>query len=946
MRRLFLSAIAVACALCAPVSAQVQPPRSLGPLPPKRPDPPKQAAEPKTDDEKESGERPEAARRIVRVFDFEERPWNPEPVPQHWFRAQHDPPSRERAGYPAWNQAAFDTSLATSGAHSILLPTRGGSTSLRLSGGVLAAIPTADYAITARVRTDGLAHAGARLRARFLNERLDVIESSEAVSRLIRSPDKWTEALVELDGDTPGAAWIQIDLELLQPRELEREHLEHIAASEDPQPPSALVTHRAIFEDISGGAYFDDLTIMQVPRVRLRSTIPGAVAAAPDKPTYELEVRDLTGEPLRVHMIATDLDGNLVDSLDAPAPEAGQRLTWSPAMQQYGWIRVNLEVVGPSGVVARSSSTAVWLPPLPRADSFSSTARETARFGLTADDARVSQLRDLPDVARALSLGALVLPAWDGAQSRATLRADINRLDAAVERAIASGQEVTLALARTPEELSRSLVSEPGAVWDALTAPPAQPNAEPPWAPYLWDVLSKFGQRVRRWQVGLISEPLAFWRPNLSTDLDSLEQSFGRLAPRPVIVVPWSIDHALDDRFGSGRWAAALAPPAATQDAISSFVSQASSRAGATIIIEPLDESTYGPRATVIDTAKRAASAWAAAPNRLSLRHAWDWRSRTGPELDPRPSLAVWRQLAERLGGRRIVGELPLAPGARALILDGPRGGALFAWNDYADPDDALIHMRLAEDPVRIIDLFGNEQSATRINNLDRITLSETPVFVEGIDVPLALFRGSFIVDPARVEAEAALHAVEFVLHNPWPVTISGTLRITDPKGWKIEPRVISFDIPAGGQRRIPAELSFGLGEEAGLKHIVADVDVLADRRHSNIRLAAPLEVGLASMQLTPSYAMVPSPTGGPPDVVITLSVTNSGQNPETVKVFVIAPGFPSEQAPVSSLGPGETAVRRFRFPNAAPTLLNKRIRVGLIDVEGIGRLNKSLVIQ
>ncbi len=932
----------LAMALAGRGVAQLQPPRSLGPPPSKPPEPAKPKAK-ATDPENDSGERPEAARRIVRVFDFEERPWNPEPVPQHWFRAQHDPPSRERAGFPAWNQAAFDTTHATSARHSLRLPTQGGSTSLRLSGGVLAAIPTADYAVSAQVRTDGISHAGARLRARFLDERLEVIPSSEAASVPIRSEGRWTEVQVDLDGDAVGAAWIQIDLELVQLREMERERA-GMRSSDDPASP--IEPHLAIFEDITGSASFDDVTVMQVPRVRLRSKIAGSVAAAPDAPSYELEVRDLTGEPLVVHMTATDIDGRIIDVLEASAPDAGHHLVWTPKLPGYGWMRLDLEVRGPSGVVARSTSSAVWLPPLPRADSLAVGDRESAKFGIFADDANLSQLRDLPDVARALALGAIVLPAWDGGQTRQALRADIAKLDAAVERSIASGQEVTLALSRVPEELRRNLNNDPHAVWDALLAPPATPDADAPWGPYLWDVFSKFGQRVRRWQIGLISEPLAFWRPTLSDDLASVERAFGRLAPRPIIVVPWSIDQGVDDRLSSTRWASALAPPAASKESIASFVAQAVSRAGATIVIEPLEESLYGPRATIIDTAKRAVSAWAAAPNRLSIRNAWDWRSPTKPDLNPHPSLAVWRQLAERLGGRRIVGELPLAVGAKALVLEGPRGGALFAWNEYAEPADAAIHMRLAEDPVRVVDLFGNESPVQRTGGLDHVPLTETPVFVEGIDVPLALFRGSFVVEPGRVEAEASLHSVELVLSNPWPMTVSGTLRITDPKGWKIEPRVISFDIPAGGERRIPAELSFGLGEEAGLKHIVADADIQADRRHTGIRLAAPLEVGLAAMQLSPSYAIVPNPSGGPPDVVITLSVTNSGQSPETMQVFAMAPGFPREQAPVSALGPGETAVRRFRFPGAAPSLLNKRIRVGLIDVEGAGRLNKSLIIQ
>src|SRR5438128_969403 len=34
--------------------------------------------------------RPQAARRVVRLFDFEE-PDNPHPVPDHWFHAQDNP---------------------------------------------------------------------------------------------------------------------------------------------------------------------------------------------------------------------------------------------------------------------------------------------------------------------------------------------------------------------------------------------------------------------------------------------------------------------------------------------------------------------------------------------------------------------------------------------------------------------------------------------------------------------------------------------------------------------------------------------------------------------------------------------------------------------------------------------------------------------------------------
>ena len=165
--------------------------------------------------------RPVSAERVVRVFDFEEQEFNAEEVPQYWVRAQHNPPARERPGFPAWNRAIFDDTRAYSGEFSVRVPTQGGSASLRLSPGVIAAIPGADYVVTARVQTEGLSRSGARLVARFLDDRRQPIPGAEATSRVVRSSGEWALVRAELRGLHDRAAWIQIDLELLQPRELD-----------------------------------------------------------------------------------------------------------------------------------------------------------------------------------------------------------------------------------------------------------------------------------------------------------------------------------------------------------------------------------------------------------------------------------------------------------------------------------------------------------------------------------------------------------------------------------------------------------------------------------------------------------------------------------------------------------------------------------------------------
>src|SRR5690606_482068 len=133
------------------------------------------------------------------------------------------------------------------------------------------------------------------------------------------------------------------------------------------------------------------------------------------------------------------------------------------------------------------------------------------------------------------------------------------------------------------------------------------------------------------------------------------------------------------------------------------------------------------------------------------------------------------------------------------------------------------------------------------------IPLTDAPVFIEGIDVNLALFRAGFSVDPPFVPAEATVHPLDIRLRNPWPMAISGRVRIAEPSQWKIEPRILAFSIPAGGEQRLPVEASFGLAEEAGPRTVVAEVELNAGEQYPVLRLHAPIELGLSTLQMTPT---------------------------------------------------------------------------------------------
>jgi hypothetical protein len=132
-------------------------------------------------------ERPAAARRVVAQFDFEK----PEPfaLPRHWDLAQDG--SRAggaRPGFPIYNSAEHDTSVAFRGGGSIRVFTRGGSTSVRLNSGVVPVFSQTEYLVSAKVRTQGLVRAGAVLAARYLDKGGVPVPGTEVRSELTAPP--------------------------------------------------------------------------------------------------------------------------------------------------------------------------------------------------------------------------------------------------------------------------------------------------------------------------------------------------------------------------------------------------------------------------------------------------------------------------------------------------------------------------------------------------------------------------------------------------------------------------------------------------------------------------------------------------------------------------------------------------------------------------------------
>lgn len=924
---------------------------------------------PDTDTAGTDADSPRATRRIVHVFDFDELDFNPDPVPRYWIRAQHDPPHRERPGFPLWNQPAFDTSAAYTGRSSVRLPVAGGSASLRLLPGAIPVFPLADYYVTAMIRTENLEHSRAFFTVRFLDQDHNPIPGPAARSAPIVSEGKWTRAAAELRGESPDAAFLQIDLELLQPREF--------------RDSSTLGRHAVWGQDYDAAAWFDDVTVYQLPRVELAVASRAGVSHAPDPPTLRVTVRDMIREPLRSTVTVTDARGDTVDSASFPTDPSGRAAEWRPELPALGWYNALLSVESPDGAVGRGEVSFLWLPPRTQTAAAAAIPRsERARFGVIADDLSRKAVSLLPELVAAIHAGAATTTAWWRDDTGDQSPESIDDLAAALAPLADRAVDITLAINFIPGALADALPAEHD---NPLMLGRRNPDV---WIPYLLPLIDAYGQRIARWRIGAPRHARFMLDPGSAPAVAVVRERLARLAPGPIVGVPLparaAFDEHQDDRTrdigpetplptGDNAYDAVMIPvpfdlaPDHLRESIRAWLERPDARGVETtfVIEHRARDETLTPAQRAAHTARTAAEFWAALsdapdgqdpPIRLALASPWRTADPDGPRLYPDPVLGVWRTLSDHLAGRRVVAEFPVNPGVRCFILADPydpegrmRRGAILAWNESAAPDDAVLNAYFGDGPVRTVDLFGNVthlQPADGRTGLYSLQLTDEPVFIEGIDPYIAVFAASFSIQPEFLPSIITMHQRRLILRNPWPNTVSGEVQIVKPdtrsadSGWNISPSGrIPFTIPPGQTQQIPIAMSFSPVEEAGPLDAVAAVRLSADREYPVLRLRTRLVIGLEGLDIEATARRYPDENG--PDLLVSAFITNTGDTPRTLNLEALAPATAWQSQPVTELLPGDTATRRFIFRGEADRLAGRRIRLSLSDIDSAARLNR-----
>lgn len=882
-----------------------------------------------------------SSQRLVYRFDFEDRARGVyyEDLPMHWFRIgmkadTNDPHFMRvanhmdlvsRPGFPQYSQVRFDKETATGKGQSVHLGLNGGNVGLFLEAGTLAAVPNSDYLISASARTSGLKHAKASLIAYFVDDRGRKIPGSAAKAQVNGPADKWGNITVKLPGDFTKASWIGIELLIEQP-----------TFNDD----SLLGVHQIVPQDVRGGAWFDDIAIWQLPRVGVKTQNTTNIVHWPERPQVNLQVRDLTGHT--VVATATIYDHNLKEVAKSRYNVGDGSPTnwiWTPQLTRYGWYLCEMSVRDPASKrdepVAQSIGAFLWLP-----DEGPIGGGDSVRFGYVAEGVADGELSVIPSLMDRTGVDSVVISCWDEESNVHSIPARQSKLDEMIQGMLVRGRQVTMSLSPMPDELAKLLDVE-------KAGPPLMfGRSKDLWTNYLTPVLLRHGQRVSRWQIGSTKQAEAFFLDKLPDLMREAGAEFRSLVAQPDLVLPWRADQSrrpdLKQPMRLAMSVPSSVPPSSIRAQLQEF--DTSPAVSYELRLQGLDATRYSHARRIDDLSRRMIYGWQTNAEAILLDKPWVYTGDERAGVIPDPLIGVYSQIAHRLGGRRALTRLPIADGVECWIFDGRAGGMLVAWNEFAPPGKATINMLLGDAPV-VSDVWGNRQQVPLVNGTHRVELTSTPVFVEGIDPLLAMFRASFSVDPPFLESTQAMHQGNIKISNPWTKTISGHVQVLQPKEWRVDPRRSYFSIAPGQSTLIPIQISFPPSEVAGRKSLVARFEFESEK-YRGVEMSTQMEIGLREVSLDATLSVEPGSDSGKLDAVVTQLITNTGSRPLSLYAFATMQGFPRQDRVVPRIMPGQVIVRRFRFPAAGESLADTPVRVGLRESGGPAVLNKLLTVQ
>lgn len=869
-----------------------------------------------------------AGDRLLRWFDFDERKFNnPEDLPMHWEKA-------EGPGLPHYVTGQMVSDVGRQSGHAFRMDLNGGSVTYRTQiltpqeaeAAATAGLPNAGavpvvrgtaYRIEAWVKTTPLENARARLAAYFVDKDGIQLPASLRVSDPYHGTGlsaEWHPLTLELKADDRKAAYLVVEMGLLQPVLY---------------APASILGQRTLFkEDVTGSAWFTDIAISQVPEVAVNTDVPGNVFPRGTPVRLWLTVQDADKDDLTMRVEVRNAVGELVHQRTGPLQEGikdGHLIPVLVPALPAGWYRCEVALASSSTngrEVARERQAFIQL-----ADD-GKVITPDPRFGVIATQLTPSQWTALPTLLPMLGAGRVKVAVWGEG-------VDIQTGDSrAFEKLLEQLQNESIIPTGVITGLPPAIASQAGT--SSLARLPRLDEAL--WKPRLSYLIAQHANHLDRWQLGLDGEQQFATDPAFRRAYDTVFAAFSGLVHDPDVAIPWPASFETDSKLPS---TVAITLPADISPAqVPMYVQDTKARGGQKLSLTMLPmDGRFGREARLEDFGQRYVTALASGAERLDLPLPFD---RAG---QPEELLLAMRTLNQTLAGAAYRGKINLSAFVEAYLFERKGVGIVALWSTLSDETQVDVRMNLGGKPARI-DLTGTSTplrqalDATEPGEI-KIKVGKQVTLVDGVSGAVALFRTSVVVDNPMLESSPKPHTRRLSFTNTFPEFISGTVKLIGPEGWTLTPPTMTFSLNPGETftREVTIELPYNT--LAGTRALAAKFDIPGIKPQA-FSIPIDLKLGLNEVGMQ----TVATREGN--ETVVQMLITNHGQQTISYTAFALFPNQPRQERLVTNLGPGQTAVKRFRFPASPPDTATGRatkVRVGLRELEGTKMLNDEILV-
>ena len=848
--------------------------------------------------------------RTLKKFDFEERQsGNVEDVPMDWVKI-------EGPGLPHYVNGQLSDDAAVSGKTSFRFDLNGGSLIYRYPAGKIKVHAGSFYRVSAMIRTSPLTNARARVTAFFADIDGNPIKGSITHSAPFTSDaGEWSPIRIEAQAPA-GAASIVVELGLVQASIWQ----------------ASTLGRSALFEqDIRGQAWFDDVQVDQVPKLRLAADRPGNLFKRSDTVTLRASVTDRVTDDLIGRLTITDAaqklafqyTGNL--SLQPTGEGQTQATMLAVPPLPAGWYHASLSLVSRDLEVAETSLDFVQLP-----DDLEQIPTD-ARFGTIATDLSPAAWDELPSILANLGAQRVKLSVWSrNGDVESMPQGSFPRL---LENLRQNSIVPTACLVEPPPKIAEKIGA---ADWARLSAA----NADV-WQPELSLLVARYAGYLDRWQVGSDEQAQQFENtPAMRGAYNAVLDRFNQLVEMPDVAMPWPAWFELPNKRPS-TIALAVSPDVLPSQIPLYADEVLKTNQPLSLTLWPLSRLRYGRDAELRDTVQRIAYALSAGAKRIDLPLPFEVKEVDGRLVNmPAENLLVLRTMLRTLTGAQYKGRVPIDPDVDAFLFDRNGEGVLLMWHKSAGGVEKTIPVVLGNQP-RVVDLNGNVSPVLQPKDADGTTdvkVASTPEFLIGIDSRLAAMRTSFSFDNPLIESAFQAHTRRLRFTNTYGVAISGRLRLRGPDGWTVTPQLPAFSLNPGETYDAPVSIEFPYSSFAGQKNITASIEMQADTA-VNFKVPVPLRLGLGDVGLE----TIAFRDGG--DLIVQQMITNYSAKPIDYTAFVIVPGQARQERLVQDLKAGSTTIKKYRFTGVDFSKVQK-IRTGVHETDGMRVLNDEVEVK